>query len=243
MRLHAYACLASLLLLSFATGCSGRLSPGEPDYVDAVELKLKCRELADQMLATMPNDALQGFVAMPTAFVDQNNSSQSSPLGRLIAESMFYEFNQRGFPTREYRLSGHISVVGGRDDLALVANQIVPVQGQKWAALIVGTYYVEKRATFVNARLVRAGDGLVLRTGQLVLANTPVVARMGKADVRLPPQGTDSAAGKAAVAPGPDKTKTVAKPPAAAANQSPHPPLYTPADAVSIGKIRIIQGR
>jgi hypothetical protein len=219
--------LVSILLLTFMAGCSGRASPERPDYVDAVELKLKCRELADQLLATMPNDALQGFVAMPTSFVNQNNSSLSSPLGRLIAESLFYEFNQRGFPTREYRLTGNISVAGGRDDLALAANQVVPTQGRKWAALIVGTYHVDRHATFVNARLVRAGDGLVLRTGQLVLVNTPIVARMGKSDpVAVPASGPRSY-----YSPG---TGTGPTSPA---------PLYTPADAISSGKIRIVQGR
>jgi hypothetical protein len=153
-------------------------SPQSPEYVDAVELKLKFRELADQMLATVPNDALNGLVAMPTSFVDQNDSTRSCPLGRLAAETLFYEFNQRGFPAREYRLTGSILVTGGKDDIALAASRTVPTTGQKWAALVVGTYYVEKDATFVNARLVRASDGLVLRTGQLVLANTPVVARM-----------------------------------------------------------------
>ena len=74
------------LLLPLFAGCSksgpSALSPG---YTDAVELKLKSRELAEQMLATMPNDAIQGLVAMPTAFVNQNNTSQSSPMGRLMA--------------------------------------------------------------------------------------------------------------------------------------------------------------
>lgn len=102
------------LLLPLLSGCKSTPTPNDPAYVDAVEVKLKCRELADQMLATMPNDALQGFVAMPTSFVDQNNTSRSSPLGRLMGEALFYEFNQRGFPTREYRLTGHISVEGGR---------------------------------------------------------------------------------------------------------------------------------
>lgn len=180
-------CLLCALLLPLLAGCAKAPSPNDPAYIDAVELKLKCRELADQMLATVPNDALQGFVAMPASFVDQSNTSRSSPLGRLMAEGMFYEFNQRGFPTREYRLTGHISVQGGRDDLALAANQVVPTTGQKWAALVVGTYYVDKDATFINARLVRASDGLVLRTGQLVLVNTPIIARMGKSDPAAPP--------------------------------------------------------
>lgn len=183
MRFIFYFTVIALLILPLGA-CARRANlptAEQPGYVDAVELKLKCRELADQMLATVPNDALKGFVAMPTSFVNESNTSQSSPLGRLMAEAMFYEFNQRGFPTREYRLTGNISVVGGKNDLALAANQVVPTKDQKWAALIVGTYYVDRDATFVNVRLVRASDGLVLRTGQLVLENTPVVARMGSA--------------------------------------------------------------
>lgn len=184
MRNATYPLLLCLLLTAILAACSPKqtLPPQQPGYVDAVELKLKCRELADQMLSTVPNNALQGFVAMPTSFVNENNTSQSSPLGRLMAESMYYEFNQRGFPTREYRLTGKIQVEGGKNDLALAANDIIPTKGQKWAALLVGTYYVDKDATFVNVRLVRASDGLVLRTAQLVLPNTPVVTRMAMAD-------------------------------------------------------------
>lgn len=217
-------CLLCALLLPLLPGCTNAPSPNDPAYIDAVELKLKCRELADQMLATVPNDALQGFVAMPTSFVDQGNTSRSSPLGRFMAEGMFYEFNQRGFPTREYRLTGHISVQGGRDDLALAASQVVSTTGQKWAALVVGTYYVDKDATFINARLVRASDGLVLRTGQLVLVNTPIIARMGKSDPAAP-----SATATASV---PTQSK-----------KRLYPSLYTPASSISSGSIPIRQGK
>lgn len=178
-----YSLLLCLLLAAIISGCAHKqsLPPQQPGYVDAVELKLKCRELADQMLATVPNEALKGFVAMPTSFVNENNMSQSSPLGRLIAESMYYEFNQRGFPTREYRLTGKI-VESGNNDLALASNSVVSTKGQKWAALLVGTYCVDKDGIFINARLVRASDGLVLRTGQLVLPNTPVIMRLAAGD-------------------------------------------------------------
>lgn len=182
MRISShFLLLYALLLLLVLPACSGRkASPLSPEYTDAVELKLKCRELADQLLATMPNHALQGFVAMPTAFVDQNNTMRTSAMGRLLAESLFYEFNQRGFPTREYRVNGKIAVLGGQNDIALAADQLVPTK-QKWAALVVGTFHVDKDATFVNARMVRARDGLVMRTGQIVLVNTPIVARMALA--------------------------------------------------------------
>ena len=89
-------CLLLLLLAALLPACTRSTAPTDPEYVDAVELKLKCRELADQMLATMPNDALKGVVALPTSFVEQGNRSVSSPLGRLISEALIYEFNQRG---------------------------------------------------------------------------------------------------------------------------------------------------
>lgn len=177
-------CMMLTLVLSLASGCGGRKKqkmPRDPEYVNAVELKLKFRELADQLLTTMPNSALEGFVGMPTTFVDQNNTARSSRLGRLIAESMFYEFNQRGFPTREYRLTGNITVVGAKNNLTLIPNASI-VSTQRWATLLLGTYLVDQDVTFINARLVRASDGLVQRTGQLVLVNTPIIERLSKSD-------------------------------------------------------------
>ena len=98
---------------------------------------------------------------------------------------------------------------------------MVSTTGQKWAALVVGTYYVDKDATFINARLVRASDGLVMRTGQLVLVNTPIVTRMAEADAPPPVKATASSA------------------PAKPAPTS----LYTPASSISSGTLVIKQGR
>ena len=131
-----------VLICLMVLGC-GRTqktgTPRDPNYINAVELKLKFRELADQLLATMPSYAIQGYVGMPVSFVDQNFTRSSSPLGRLIAESMFFEFNQRGFPTREYRLTGNIEVRGARDNLVLVPSKSI-LANQSWAAILLGTY-------------------------------------------------------------------------------------------------------
>lgn len=169
-----------ILLAAILAGCARSQAPSQQPsaqqgYMDAVDLQERFRSMADQLLSDLPDERLKGYVAMPTSFVNENNTTESSPLGRLIAESMYHEFNQRGFPVREYRLTGNIAVSGGKDDLALVSNQIIRTKGQKWAALLVGTYMVEKDATFVHARLVRASDGLVLRTAELTLPNTPIV--------------------------------------------------------------------
>ena len=46
-----FSCWALALLIPLAHASKELHSTRQPGYVDAVELKLKCRELADQMLA------------------------------------------------------------------------------------------------------------------------------------------------------------------------------------------------
>ncbi|MEG2173688.1 MAG: FlgO family outer membrane protein, partial [Desulfovibrionaceae bacterium] len=175
--------LLGLLCLGLLSACSTKKQgsmealPTSPQYMEAQELKLKVRELADQLLATLPNDCLTGLVAMPTSFVNVNNFQQSSTFGRLVAESLIFEFNQRSFPVREYRLPGYIAMRAEQGDFALARQGMVNAQ-EKWAALLLGTYYRDKDAVFVNARLVRAADGMVLRTAQLLLVNSELVARL-----------------------------------------------------------------
>ncbi len=172
--------LISLLFSTlFMTGCSTSRTALDSQYIDAQELKLKIRELADQMLSTMDNSTLTGLVAMPTSFVDLNHKGQTSAFGNLLGESLIYEFNQRAFPVREYRLSGNIEMQLGQGDFALLRQGVMSAH-EKWAAIIVGTYHYDHKAVFVNARLVRAYDGMVLRTGQLVLVNKRIVERLVK---------------------------------------------------------------
>ena len=194
MTTLARICLFILMFQALlAAGCAKPPPPVttmSPGYIDAQELKLKFRELADQMLATVPNAALDGLVAMPTSFVNLDNKAQTSSLGNLFAESLIYEFNQRGFPVREYRLTGNIDIKLGQGDFALLRQGLVSTMGQKWAALIVGTYYRTPQAVFINARLVRAQDGMVLRTGQLVLVNNGLVAELSEPLLPPLPPGT-----------------------------------------------------
>lgn len=194
MNSFARFLLLGLLFLGLmAAGCAGKapVTAMSPEYEDAQELKLKVRELADQLLATMPNHSLTGLVALPTSFVNQDNVRQSSPFGRLVGESLIYEFNQRGFPVREYRLPGYIDIIPQEGDFALLRKGLVKTAGEKWAALIIGTYYRTPDAVFVNARLVRAADGMVLRTGQLVLVNNKLMAQLTL------PAGTAATTGQA----------------------------------------------
>ena len=150
----------------------------QPYIEEAYELKLKVRELAAQMLETQNNQALTGLVAIPTSFASLDDFTESTQLGRYLSETMIYEFNQRGFPVREYRLSGSIILQEGNGELALTRN-LPPVPAkQSWATLLVGTYQRDTAAVFVHAKLIRASDGLVLRTAHLVLPLNRLMKRM-----------------------------------------------------------------
>lgn len=150
----------------------------DPNYMEARELKLKVRELVDQLLATVPNDALMGYIALPTSFVNQDDFDESSSLGRYIAEQLFYEFNQRGFPVREYRLPGTLRPREGEGEFLLSRNVGVLPAREGWAVFVAGTYYRDKYSVFINARLIRAADGLVLRTAELVMPANGLLGRM-----------------------------------------------------------------
>lgn len=157
----------------------GREYPApDPGYAEAQEIRLKARELAAQLLETNGTPGIGGLVALPTSFVNLNNFDESNPLGRYMAEAMFYEFNQRGVPVREYRLNGKITMHEAEGEFALTRNIPALSVRNGYAAVLVGTYLKDKDGVFINSRLVRPSDGLVLRTAQLVLDNNSVLARM-----------------------------------------------------------------
>lgn len=145
-------------------------------YADARELKLKVRELAAQLVADM-DPALRCMVALPTSFVSQEDFSQSSPLGRFMAEQLMYEFNQRGFQVKEYRMAPSITPREGQGEFVLT-RKVSPVSVKGANTLVVaGTYFADRQAVFINARLLR-GNGAVLRTAQIVLPASSMTRRM-----------------------------------------------------------------
>lgn len=149
-------------------------------YVNARELRLKIRELGEQLVAGMQDCSLQGTVALPTSFVDLGDFDRTSPLGRLIAEQLYHEIHQRGYAVREYRMPGSVRLRKKVGEFAL-SREVGRVAAKASSnVVVVGTYQYDKDAIFVNARLVRPGDGQVLRTASMVLRNNELTRRMAR---------------------------------------------------------------
>jgi hypothetical protein len=194
----------------------------DPAHLDARELKLHVRELADQLLTTMPTAGLAGYVALPASFVNQDDFDQSSSFGRLLAEQLFYEFNQRGFPVREYRYPG--SVVLRSEGEFVLSRSMGALSGRgDGIVFVTGTYFREKDAIFVNARMIRGSDGLVLRAAQLIVRNTPLIDQLFVVRRPVPPPGRRLPSGTLSVVDY-DTFRDPPKPP------PPPPPPSTPFD-------------
>lgn len=149
----------------------------DPSHVAARELKLKVRELADQLLSNIDRKSMKGVTAMPVSLVNQDDFDESSSFGRYMAEALFYEFNQRGFPVREYR-GGDLVLRQGEGEFLLSRAQQQIYVDSDMTMFVAGTYYQDKQNVFVNVRMFRAADGMVLRTAQLVFPQSDVSRRM-----------------------------------------------------------------
>lgn len=142
------------------------------------ELKLKVREMADQLLSIESTTSLAGAIALPASFVHQDDFNRSSPFGRYIAEQLFHEFNQRGMPVREYRTGNEIVSRPGEGDFFLSRGAGNVVMNSPRAAVVVGTYYHDRHNVYVNARLINGVSGMVLRTANVVFPQTEVTRGM-----------------------------------------------------------------
>jgi len=144
----------------------------------ARELRLKIRELADQLLGPSGDQELRGAIALPASFVNQDDFEQSSSFGRYLSEQMFYEFNQRGMPVREYRVFPEVFTRPREGEFVFTRDmQNIPPQ-HSGSLFVTGTYYFDRDSVFVNARVFRALDKMVLRTASLVFAQNKLTRTM-----------------------------------------------------------------
>ncbi len=128
---------------------------------------------ADSLLMKAPWLRERREPLLSATFVDINNLEVSSGLGRVIGEQLGSRFAQQGFTVVEIKMRGNIFVKEGSGEFALSRSIKELSQSHNAAAVIAGTYAVGRRSVFVNARLIRATDNLVLASYDYVLPLGP----------------------------------------------------------------------
>ncbi len=171
---------------SVKLGIRKKQRPGEA-YLNAHELRLKARELASQLLETWYPENIKGMVAYITTLTPQDDMRAETDLGQYLRQAFMYEFNQRGFAVRDFSARDLIINENGNAYGISDGTYKVSVLKNK-AALVTGTFYRDEEYIFINVRLIRGSDGMVLRTAQTVMPVTPIVGRMTKVKPKpLPP--------------------------------------------------------
>jgi TolB-like protein len=106
---------------------------------------------------------------LAATFVNLDDVSQSSRLGRLISEHIASRFTQQGMAIIELKMRGSIFVRRTEGEL-LLSREVQDISKSHSAqAVIVGTYARSEEYVYVTAKLVRSIDNVVLAAHNYVL--------------------------------------------------------------------------
>jgi TolB-like protein len=99
------------------------------------------------------------------SFTHLNNLAETSPLGRLIGESLIHELQVRGWRIFEPRLMQNFMI--NRDGEFVLSRDVKNLKDQFGVtAVVTGTFMLAQDQVWINARVIDSQSGLVLSTGQ-----------------------------------------------------------------------------
>ena len=174
--LAAALCSAPLFGLSETTPCAINsiagidcLRPNELPVLQANSAPGKFSSrmifLADQLERNIDHKQVNASYLIGS-FVDLNDMTKSSPMGRLIAENLMHELQVRSWRIFEPRLMQNFMInEGGEFVLSRDVKQLKTKYGV--SGVVAGTYVVSGDYTVVNARVINVDNGIVLSTGQI----------------------------------------------------------------------------
>ena len=142
-------------------------APAQEVVSAGMAMQERVRDLVRQLLQNPAEGVRDNYVVTVGTFVNMSQLYATSSLGRFISEQMITELQKEGVEVVEVRktpsimMSSNDGVFGlstDMDELSLVHNA---------QAMVVGTYSAVGGEIFINARLLRNSDNMVLSTGSL----------------------------------------------------------------------------
>lgn len=167
----SFFCAALLLTV----GCANT-PPGEP-VVDVVyKLKQAQRPLFDRLTSPLSKD--QPIIAASFANID--NLGASSTFGRMASEIISSGLTVRGYNVVEVKMRESLFIKQSAGEFML-SRQLKDISKEHAAqAIVLGTYAVGGKHLYVNARVVRTSDSVVIGTHDFSLPLNSDIRRMLK---------------------------------------------------------------
>jgi hypothetical protein len=173
--------LASVLALA---GCVQEINvPPQQPRAAAITGGLTNRTYAavDALVGHLPGELAPGALVLVASAVSLDNLDESSRLGRLLGEQVGARLAQHGLTVREVKMTGGLRI-RERDGEFMLSRRLRDIQTQYNADVAVtSTYSVGVSSVFVNLRMTRLNDGVILSAQDFQLARDADVIRLTSA--------------------------------------------------------------
>ncbi|MBV8466669.1 MAG: hypothetical protein JO218_12065 [Burkholderiales bacterium] len=126
-------------------------------------------DAADQLIALAKPPVNNDAPLIVATFVDIDKLEQASTLGRVLAEEVAARLTQRGYHIIELKLRGSVYVRDGTGELML-SRQVKELSlSHNVQAVVVGTYAPSPEKLFLNLKIVRPTDNVILSAHDIAL--------------------------------------------------------------------------
>lgn len=155
--------------------------PTAPSRRDFGQLVYSAAELMAQRSVPISKDR----PIVVATLVNINDLNRSSTLGRLASQLVADKYSQHGYLIKDLTYTRGLEIKPGTGALVL-SDDVRNVAARNNAqAVIAGTYAVGGREIYLSLRLLRADDGAILSSADLVVPldhdTEPMVAALGQA--------------------------------------------------------------
>ena len=177
------------IVLSGCAGLGGSVNPqqsaGHPAMVNGdPDLVSTSYWAADSLIENAKPVVMSTGSVLVASLVDIDDLDQSSTLGRLVAEQIGSRLGQLGYTVKELKLRSRVLVRQGDGQFVLSRN-VRDISAKADAQLVVaGTYAIGKDTIYLNLRLIRADDGLIMSSFDYRLGLGPNMASLVRGNGR-----------------------------------------------------------
>jgi TolB-like protein len=136
-----------------------------PSTHDLGQLVYNAAELLAQRSVPLSKDR----PIVVATLVDINDLNRSSTLGRLASQLVADKYSQHGYLIKDLTYTRGLEMKPGTGTLVLSEDVRNVAARNNAQAVIAGTYAVGGREIYLNLRLLRADDGAILSSADLVV--------------------------------------------------------------------------
>lgn len=123
---------------------------------------------ADKMIDSAPGLAPNKPIVVATT-VDGDNLNASSTFGRLTSQLVSSRLSQRGYLVRDVTYTGALVITPETGEMVLSREAVRLAAANNAQAVVAASYALGGENIYLNLRLLRADDGRVLSTADIVV--------------------------------------------------------------------------